>query len=135
MEVATSLKSLRSNDIAYAISCEHERSGKLLLRVSSDIAADHGQAHAEAQALEVAQPKRDEATPLVAFWETDKHCCTSDADHVCDNHRWTACVGPFAANEATSEESCELYETTRNLEVLSAQGVEAELSDDQRSEL
>ena len=113
--VITRLERLGPNDIAYAIGGEHERSSQLLLRVSGNVAADHRQAHAEAQTLEVTQPKPDQATPLVALWQTNKHCSASDANHVGDDHRRATSVGPLAADEATAEESGELDEPTGDL--------------------
>lgn len=128
-------ESLRPDDIAHAVSREQDSSGQLLLGVSGDVAANHGQAHTETQPLEKAQPKTDQACPLVSVRETDEHSSTGNANEVGDNHCGAARVWPLATNKATSEQSRELNEATRNLQVLRAQCAKAESLDDQGCEL
>lgn len=129
------LEGLRANDVANTVTSEQQSGSKLLLGVSRNVAADHRQAHAETQALEVAKPKGYQAAPFVIIGQTNKHAGTSDTDQIGNNHGGTARVGPLAADEATSQKSRKLNKTARNLQVLRSQGVEAETSDDQRGEL
>jgi hypothetical protein len=128
-------KSSVDSHVTNAVSSEHERSCDLLLRESGDIRADHRQAHAEAQTLEVAEPQRDQTTPFLIIGEANEKSGANDADEVCDDHGRAARVGPFAADESASDKGGELDETARDLEILRAECVEAETADDQGCEL
>lgn len=61
----TILKRLRPDDITNTVSRKEQGTGDLFLGVSSNIRTDNGQAHTEAQTLEIAQPKRHEAAPFI----------------------------------------------------------------------
>lgn len=121
--------------VSNAVPCEHQSSSNLLLSETRDIRADHRQTHAETQTLEIAEPESDKTTPFLVFGQTDEESGADDTDEVRDDHCGAARVGPFAADEAASEEGGELDETAGDLEVLRSQRVEAETSDDQRCEL
>ena len=84
---------------------------------------------------EIAQPKRNQASPCSARWQADKHRGASDADQVGNHHGRTARVRPFTTDEAASEKSGKLDETTRDLQVLGAEGAEAEVFNDEGGEL
>ena len=109
-----------NSHVANTVSSEHKRSSDLLLREAGNVGADHGQAHAEAQTLEVAEPQSDQATPLLIVRQADEESRADDADEVCDDHGGAARVGPFATDEAAAEEGGELDETAGDLEVLRA---------------
>lgn len=64
----TILKRLWPNDVADAVSREQSGAGELFLSISSDVARDNGQAHTEAEALEVAHPQSDKSAPFVIAW-------------------------------------------------------------------
>ena len=120
--------------ISHTIASEHNSRGKLLLREPRNVAANHRQAHAEPKTLEVTQPQRNQASPSSTVRQTNKHRGASNADKVGDHHGRAARVGPFAADEAASEESSELHEATGDLQVLRAESIKAEVFDDQGSE-
>jgi hypothetical protein len=124
-----------NSHVTNAVTREHERSSDLLLRESRDVGADHRQAHAEAQTLEVAEPQSDKTAPFLIIRQAHEESGADDADEVCDDHGGAARVGPFAADEAAAEEGGELDETTGDLEVLCTESVEAETADDQGCEL
>ena len=107
----------------------------MFLSEARDVRADHSQAHAETQTLEVAEPQSDQATPLLIVRQADEESRADDADEVCDDHGGAARVGPFATDEAAAEEGGELDETAGDLEILRAERVEAETADDQGCEL
>ena len=120
--------------VSHTVASEHDRRSQLLLRETRDIAANHGQAHAESKALEVTQPQRNQASPSSGVWQANKHRGASNANKVGNHHGRAARVGPLAADEATAEQSSKLHETTGDLQVLRAESVEAEVFDDQGSE-
>lgn len=121
--------------ISHTITSKHQRRSKLLFREARDVTANHSQAHAESKTLEVAQPKRNQASPGRARGQADKHCSAGNTDQVGDHHGGTARVGPFTADEATTEKGGELHEATGDLQVLGAEGAEAEVFDDEGCEL
>lgn len=58
-------KGLGSNDVADAVAGEQDGRGELLLRGPGNVGRNHGQRHAEAEALEIAEPKSHETAPLM----------------------------------------------------------------------
>jgi hypothetical protein len=120
--------------ISHTVASKHNSRSKLLLRETRNIAANHRQAHAETKTLEVTQPQRNQASPSGAIRQANKHRGASNADKVGNHHSRAARVGPLAADEAASEQSSKLHETTGDLQVLGTKSVEAEVLDDQRSE-
>ena len=68
----TILERLRPDDVSHAVPSKQNRPGNLLLGIPRNIGAHHRQTHAETQALEIAQPERDQAPPLVAVREADQ---------------------------------------------------------------
>lgn len=129
------LESLRSDDVAYAVSGEQSSTSELFLGVTGDVARDDGQAHAEPKALEVAHPQRDEAAPFVVAWKSDEQARADDADDVGHGHGKAAGVGPVCADVATRKERDELYCASWNLQVLSPECVYSERFDDHGAEL
>jgi hypothetical protein len=107
----------------------------LLLSEARDVGADHRQAHAETQTLEVAEPQSDQTAPFLIVGQTHEKSGADDTDEVCDDHGRAAGVRPFAADEAAAKEGGELNEPAGDLEILRAQRVEAETFDDQGREL
>ena len=107
----------------------------MFLSEARDVRADHSQAHAETQTLEVAEPQSDQTTPFLIIGQAHEESGSNNADEVCDDHGRAARVGPFAADEAASQKRGELDETTRDLKILRAQCVEAETADDEGCEL
>lgn len=107
----------------------------MFLSEARDVRADHSQAHAETQTLEVAEPQSDQTTPFLIIGQAHEESGSNNADEVCDDHGRAARVGPFAADEAAAEEGGELDETAGDLEILRAERVEAETADDQGCEL
>lgn len=98
----TALKRLRPNNIPNTILRKQRGARQLLLRIPCNSAARHGQAHAEAEALEEAQPQRDQAAPLVRVRQADQQARVEDADGVNDRHHDAAAVArPPRADVAT----------------------------------
>lgn len=62
------LEGLWTNDVTDAVAGEQNGARQLLLGVASNVAADHCQAHAEAQTLKKAQPKSHQAWPFAVGW-------------------------------------------------------------------
>lgn len=88
----TLLECLRPNDIPHAVPHEEHRSCDLFLRVARDIRADNRQAQAEPQALEEAEPQRNEPAPFIRVWESHKQTRADDANAVGENHAGAAGV-------------------------------------------
>lgn len=129
------LESLRSDDIAHAVSCEQGSARELFLGVTGDVARDDGQAHTKSKALEVAHPQRNEAAPFVVAWESDEQTRADDADYIGHGHGQAAGVGPVRADVAAGKEGNELYCATRYLQVLSPECVYSKGLDDHGAEL
>jgi hypothetical protein len=72
--------------VTNAVPREHKRSSDLLLGESRNIRADHRQAHAETQTLEVAEPQRDQTTPFLIIGQAHEKSGADDTDQVCDDH-------------------------------------------------
>ena len=72
--------------VTNAVSSEHKRSSYLLLSEAGNVRADHRQAHAETQTLEIAEPQRDQTTPFLVVRQADEKSGADDADKVCDDH-------------------------------------------------
>lgn len=134
----TRLERLRPDDIPDAVPREEHRAGDLLLRVSRDVGTDHGQAEAEPQALEIAQPERDQAPPFVGLGQGHEQRGPDDANAVGDDHAGAARVEPVRVagrDHPADEQREELYRSPWDLEILCAEGVEAEGLDDDGCEL
>ena len=131
----TGLESLRANNIAHTIAREQNRARELLLRIARHITADHGQTHAEAQPLEEAQPQRDQPAPLVVRGQADQHGRADDADGVGRAHGQAADVVVAGADDAAEDERQKLDGAAGDLQVLRAEGGEAEGADDDGCEL
>lgn len=129
------LESLRADDVADAVAREEDRGRQLLLGVARDVGADHGQAHGEAQPLEVAEPQADEAAPLVAVGQAHEQAGADDADRVGHDHGDAPRVRPARADDPAAQQADELHRPTRDLEVLRPQRVDVERLDHQRGEL
>jgi hypothetical protein len=119
-------ESLRSDDIADAVSSKKHSTGELLLRRASNIARNHRQTHRKPKTLKVAQPKRNEAAPFVAVRQAHKESGSTDADRVRHHHGNAAQIRESGAYKAASDQGEELHSSTWDLEVLGAKGVKAE---------
>ena len=124
-----------TNDVSNTIACEKNRSGKLLFRVSGYIRADHGQTHAEPEALEVAQPQADQAAPFVAVGKPNEESRANDAYGICRDHGDAANIGISGTDEPASQKGQELDSSARDLEILRAEGVHIERLYHKRGEL
>ena len=126
----TALKRLRPDNIPNTIPRKQRGTRQLLLRIPRDIAAHHGQAHAEAEALEEAQPQRDQAAPLGRVRQADQQAHAEDADGVGNHHRDAAAVAqPLRAGVAAGQQRQELHGAAGGLQVLRPEGREVEGAD------
>lgn len=117
--------------IAYTIPGKQDGASELLLCGASDVAADHGQAHAKSQSLEKAEPQSDKTAPFVAARQSNKKSSTNYAYGVGCHHCETADTRPTRANEAASQKRNKLNRTSGNLQVLRSESTEAEgINDD-----
>lgn len=135
MRSFTVLECLRANDVADAIASEENGRGELLLGVSGDIGADHGQTHAEAQALEIAEPQANHAAPFVAVGQSDQQRGSHDTDRVGNDHGDAPQVRPARTDDAAAQQGYELHRAAGDLQILRAQGVDVERLDHQAGEL
>lgn len=119
---------LRANNISHAVAHEEHRTCDLLFRIARDVRADDRQAHAEAQALKVAEPQRDEPAPFVRVRQSYKQTRTDNTDAVGDHHAGVSSVEPacvLCGDEAADEEREKLHGSTGDLEVLGSESVKA----------
>jgi len=101
----TTLKRLRPNNIPNTILRKQRGTRQLLLRILRNTAAHHGQAYAEAEALEEAQPQRDQVAPLVRVRRANQQARAEDADGVGDRHYDAAAVArPPRADVAAGQQ-------------------------------